>query len=194
MIADWAGAQWVLNRAESLRRLALLGAVVVLSACVSQPTHLVDNYDFFAQGKLGIKAPQQQFSGNFSWRQTGVEVELQLWGPLGQGRTVLQGNPDHLVLRRGEEVVAQGVPEQVMEQHLGWSLPLSVVGAWLTGEPYTGFPVAQTCLATFCQLGWEIATSGAVAEGSPIPRRIKAEREGYRVTLVTRRYTENSSL
>ena len=36
---------------------------------------------------------------------------------------------------RGREVIAAGEPRQVMQQQLGWDLPVAAIPNWLIGQP-----------------------------------------------------------
>ncbi|MFU8814042.1 MAG: lipoprotein insertase outer membrane protein LolB [Pseudomonadales bacterium] len=158
------------------------------------------------RGKLGVVQEQESFSARFYWRQSGSNFNIDLWGPLGQGRISLAGNPRYLELQDGEgAIISQGPPDIVMEQQLGWSLPLSVLPEWIQGRPAPGLPVhepvydAEGRLIAFGQLNWRveleryqrvdgdqplaIGVAAAAAPGGFLPHRVTATRDAYRVRL-----------
>jgi outer membrane biogenesis lipoprotein LolB len=82
-----------------------------------------------------------------------------------------------------------------MHDHLGWSLPLDVLPAWVQGEPFPTVPVANLArdeegrVTGFSQLGWAVVLERyqSVEEGlgvRDLPTRITASRADARVRLV----------
>jgi outer membrane biogenesis lipoprotein LolB len=59
---------------------------------------------------------------------------------LGLGRTHLQGGEDNLTLTASQQPVVSGPAAQIMQTHLGWSLPLAALGSWLNGQPAEALP------------------------------------------------------
>jgi outer membrane lipoprotein LolB len=186
-----------------LLNIFLLG---LLAGCVALPRHEPTEGGFVLRGNLGIVQEQESFSARFYWRQNGGNFLIDLWGPLGQGRVALEGNERRLELREGDgTVLSEGPPDLVMRQHLGWSLPLSVLPEWVQGRPADGLPVRDAQyddagrLTAFSQLDWRveleryqrvgIGGDEAVSDlngpqpGSFLPHRVTATRDRYRVRL-----------
>ncbi len=101
--------------------------------CVSQPPALTASYA--VSGKAVIRSPQGGQRLSFRWQQTPVEYRLSVWGALGVGRLQLSGTEQALLVSRGGRDAITGPAAQMMEQHLGWSVPLEAMGSWLLGEP-----------------------------------------------------------
>jgi outer membrane lipoprotein LolB len=162
---------------------------------------------FQLRGKLGVVQSQDSFSARFIWLQQGDQFDLDLWGPLGQGRVQLVGDDAVLELREGDgTVISRGPPDEVMTRHLGWSLPLRVLPEWVRGRPAPDARVthrtfdADGRLSGFRQLGWIIelgryerlaagvaATEDAATVTEPqaayLPHRVTLRRGADRVRL-----------
>lgn len=191
-------------RAKSLLlNIFLLGMV---AGCAALPRHEPTEGGFSLRGNLGINQAQERFSARFYWRQNGDNFLIDLWGPLGQGRVALEGDERRLELREGDgTLISEGPPEAVMRQHLGWSLPLSVLPEWIQGRPADGLPIGDPLyddagrLIAFSQLDWRVEleryqrvgiADGEAAgglngprSGSYLPHRVTATRDAYRVRL-----------
>jgi outer membrane lipoprotein LolB len=193
-----------------LQRLAnylLLNAflLALLAGCTVLPRHQPEEGGFALRGNLGVVQDQESFSARFFWRQDGTRFLIDLWGPLGQGRIALEGNERRLQLRQGDTLISEGAPDLVMRQHLGWSLPLSVLPQWVQGRPADGLEVLDAQydeagrLTSFSQLDWRVELEryqqvGTAAPDDPeaangprpgdfLPHRVTASRASYRVRL-----------
>lgn len=120
--------------------------------------------DFWIKGKIGVVEGGEAFSARFAWAGHRQGFTIDLWGPLGQGRTRLRAfglpNEDHPQPRRegtqsakadacsareaqrrleildgAGEVFASGCAQALMLEHLGWSLPLDLFLEWINGRP-----------------------------------------------------------
>lgn len=87
-------------------------------------------------GKIGIRAPKDSGSGTLFWLQRQDYYDIRLSGPLGRGAARLTGRPGQVAL----EVANQGryeapTPEALLEEQLGWKLPVSHLAWWVRGLP-----------------------------------------------------------
>ena len=87
-------------------------------------------------GKIGIRAPKDSGSGTLFWLQRQDYYDIRLSGPLGRGAARLTGRPGQVSL----EVANQGryeapTPEALLEEQLGWKLPVSHLTWWVRGLP-----------------------------------------------------------
>lgn len=189
------------NLVDSWRRTrqSLPGAIFILwvtaclVACQSGGVRIPMDHEFSIEGKLAIRG-KSRHSARFRWSQTGEDYRIELWGPLGHGRTVLVGDARRLkVLDGGGKVLESGPVYQVMEKQLGWYLPLEALPQWVQGGPIEQLPVSAPMIDSkgrmiaFDQLGWRLGftyTGEATA-----PNRIRAVRGDYQVLLVLNRPT-----
>lgn len=186
MIADWS----VNELYKSLFFIAILFAFTV-AGCTSVPPGPEAPYDYSVKGRIGVRNDGAGHSANFKWQQLGTRYNIEVWGPLGQGRTVLEGDQRFMVISRGGEIVARGHPADVMFANLGWSLPVDVLSTWLLGaadesEPFSVTAVdADGRVTELRQLGWQVTFDRfPTAPGDLQPRRIKARRGGEAITVV----------
>jgi outer membrane lipoprotein LolB len=186
------------------KSLILKGILLALclSGCAVKPLQeRPADLAFLVTGKFGIKDAQQGYSARFNWQQYNNGYAIEVWGPLGQGRTQLQGDSESMQVRRGDEVIAQGEPEDVMYTHLGWSVPIHVLPAWIQGRPeeamaYEDVDFDETGqYASFSQAGWQVtlaryANRGGIGVDLLTPSRIVAQRGLRRVTVVVQEYIQ----
>ena len=175
--------------------------------CTTLPREGPAEGGFHLRGKMGVVQGDDSFSANFLWRQQGARFTMDLWGPLGQGRLRLTGNGRRLELREGDgSLISRGPPDVVMYEHLGWSLPLSVLPQWVRGHPARNLPSTVEVrdqagrISAFRQLDWrveleryrlvpgdaEALTVDAEATAEPgiyLPHRVTARRGAYRVRI-----------
>ena len=186
MIADWRRFQ--VHKSLFLKAILLN---VLIAGCAQQnakPTF--DTLDFTAVGKIGVRAAERGYSARFRWQQQGQRYAVEVWGPLGQGRTLLEGNPQLMTVSRGDKVLAQGDPVQVMQTHLGWSVPVGILPAWLQGAAADQLSVQapqtdeQGRLVGFEQAGWQVSFSRFREFAQKIsPAKIIAARGEQKVTV-----------
>jgi len=187
-----------------------LWVVLLSSGCAStQPGPVVGPKPqalerFVARGKLSIRpgaaaeaAGARGFSAQYRWQQMGAQYELELWGLLGQGRTLLRGDAQHIDLIDGTgERTRSGVPEKLMQAQLGWSLPLAVVPFWMQGELAPGATNWASSSATRSatgdllaarQLGWQLKFDRYRQVGvRRLPGRVRGHNNDLRVIILVR--------
>jgi len=181
---------WILQKVRFGAIVVALGAICGLAGCTQLPVE-TGPVDFRVEGKVGVVEGGRSYSARFVWRQMGERYDVVIWGPFGQGATRFRGDPDRVeVTDRNDRPGLSGEPRRVMRQRLGWSLPLEVLPWWLSGEPAPDGLVeaperdAQGRLSAFRQLGWQVNYDRFDGPGSQAqPRRITAERPGYRIRL-----------
>ena len=164
---------------------------LLLAGCAGNPPS-PSSADFWIKGKIGVVYGDRAFSARFVWAQRGDRFDIDLWGPLGQGRTRLRGGGQRLEVIDGQGgVLAAGQPQALMLDRLGWSLPLDLFLDWINGRPSARAPVrnrvidAQSRLKGFEQLGWRVYYNRLrdFPPGVP-PAQVTAEKSGSRVNLI----------
>lgn len=142
-------------------------------------------------GKVGIRAPKDSGSGTLYWLQRQDYYDIRLSGPLGRGAARLTGRPGQVAL----EVANQGRyeapdPETLLQDQLGWKLPVSHLVWWVRGLPAPDSKSRLTLdgdsrLANLDQDGWQVEyLSYSEQNGFWLPERIKLHGRDLDVTLV----------
>lgn len=142
-------------------------------------------------GKVGIRAPRDSGSGTLFWLQRQDYFDIRLSGPLGRGAARLTGREGNVLL----EVANQGryqaeSPEALLEEQLGWRLPVSHLFWWVRGLPAPDSKSRVTLdsdshLARLEQDGWQLQYLSYVEQnGYRLPERIKLHGTDLDITLV----------
>nr|WP_280519718.1 lipoprotein insertase outer membrane protein LolB [Cupriavidus numazuensis] len=183
------------------RRLALLclGAPLLLAACASiAPSRGFDAGEGSASqhytGRFSANyvryGRDEGVQGSFRWEEQGRNVRLDLLSPLGQTLAVVTATPSGATLDLPNKP-PRNAPEvdSLLEEALGFALPVAGMRDWLHGRPAPGRPAKSTRdaegrLSTLAQDGWSVryvawqeVPSGTQAP-APRPRRIDLERDG----------------
>nr|WP_300311004.1 lipoprotein insertase outer membrane protein LolB [Halomonas sp.] len=145
-------------------------------------------------GKVGLRTPEETNSANLDWLQTPYYYRLLVTGPLGAGRSTLEGREGRFSLTNSEGRFEAETPEALMEQRLGWSLPVSQLTTWVRGLPVEGQPHTSTednlgFPATLSQDGWKIDYRGWMnVDGVWLPNRMVMTYGDIRATLVVNQW------
>lgn len=185
------------------RRLALLGlaAPLFLAACASvTPTRGFDTGETAsAQQYTGRFAAnytrhgrEEGVQGSFRWEEQGRNVRLDLISPLGQTLAVVTSTPSGATLDLPNEK-PRNAPEvdTLMEQALGFSLPVAGMRDWLHGRPAPGSTSNITRDAggrpdTLKQNGWTVRYLAWQEAAATQPRRIDMARDSNESPLSVR--------
>ena len=130
----------------------------MISGCVSGPPEVgALEYHYRCTGRFTFVNEAQAFSASYELSKYPARLEIQFWGPLGQGRTRLVGRDKFLTidLPSGERIEGMDA-EMIMIAVLGWSVPLDALSDWILGRPADEWPVTNHSPDSFTQLGWEI--------------------------------------
>ncbi|WP_280546588.1 lipoprotein insertase outer membrane protein LolB [Halomonas sp. 11-S5] len=156
----------------------------------AQAERLAELDTWILVGKAGLRTPEDSTSANLDWSQHPHYYRLLISGPFGSGRSTLEGREGRFSLTTAEGRFEAETPEALMEQQLGWSLPVSALSDWIRGLPADdtphrlekdelGFPLRLE------QDGWEIAYRDWVRVADLwLPRRLVMTYDDLRVTLV----------
>ena len=108
------------------RTLLLLPAGLLLAACTTLPEGVRERRGRFSLQKTGYGAPEQ-FTGRFTLRTGPGLLRLDILTPLSGVIARIESTPHGTTISRGlDEVVARGdSPEALMEETLGFSIPVS---------------------------------------------------------------------
>ena len=131
------------------------------------------------------------------WRQAKDSYHLRFTARLGVGLFEIEGSEAGVVATfpDGRTVQAES-PEALLEQELGWSVPLAGLRHWIVGIPAPdGTPATmqldgQGRLAALEQGGWSVTYEeyGGL-DDLALPTRVRFDGESVEATVVVRRWT-----
>lgn len=187
------------------RALALIAlALLFLAGCAPQPLRPIDSWEehrarvaaletWHIRGQLGVRLPDNSGSARLRWQQTQDEFRIDLSGPFGQGRTLIQGRPGAVTLeQRGDEPLHASSAEELLWLATDWQVPVEELRYWVRGIPSPELRIQQMkrstdgLLAELEQGDWRLHYSNytLVDNHWHLPQRIVAQREDARLTLV----------
>lgn len=183
----------------SLALRVVLMALFVTACTTAPPRSALPVADlpesWLAQGRLAVKSGDEAWHGTFAWHQAPRLVRIELAGPLGQGSVRLREDPGGARLEIGAEQVIQGSDsEALLQEQLGWAMPVQGLRYWISGHPDPGRPATVERdgagrVTGLAQDGWRIACSRYLeVDGGLLPHRVVLEREELRVRLVIDRW------
>lgn len=178
--------------------MLLVAAMAFLAACETAPPLpegtpeqawqsrllVLDGFDTWRWvGRMAVNDGKDGFSASLRWHQAAASYDIRLTGPLGQGLAHIVGSPDGVAMRTREEGTRVApTPEALLEQSLGWPLPVSGLRFWMVGLPVPNTDIdsreidAWGRLVTLEQLGWRIRYQTYTrVDGVDLPARLELE-------------------
>jgi outer membrane lipoprotein LolB len=185
-----------------LMRLFPIALVVLLSGCAllpSAPSPVArpaqsESAPFALNGRISVKHLETRQSAGLRWTHRAQSDEILLLTPLGQtaARVYSDTRHDtrHATLDDGEKHYQDADAESLMEQVLGWHLPLAGLHQWVLGLPAAGSPAqierdGTGRISVLRQHGWEVRyLRYADSQQDSLPARLQLSHEDMQVTLL----------
>ena len=147
-------------------------------------------------GRLAIKdANNESWSASLRWQQDGDSYDIQLSGAFGQGAARLFGRDGYAVIEMAEHsALTADSAEALMQQQLGWHMPVQGLKYWLLGMPEPD-SISQSAfnevgrLESLQQFGWQVRYRDYLdVDGVELPRKLELENPRLRARLVIDRW------
>lgn len=147
-------------------------------------------------GRVAVQSADQGFSADIRWHQVGSEFEMRIIAPLGRGTFLLSGAPGRVALLtpKGEMFNAADA-ETLMQDHLGWTIPVSGARYWVLGIPAPDSEARSAVtddvgrLTDFEQDRWRVSVLDYTRlEDLDLPRRLFLARDDLEVRIVVERW------
>ena len=187
-----------------MKKLLIALPLILLAACaqqtvapmvVDQQQHqkqLAELHHWLLEGKIAVRHADQSDSATVRWQQDDERFDVFLSGPLGAGATRLIGTPHTLMIaNHNGQHATNDDPQALLEQQLGWYLPIEQLPHWIIGESNHA-PAAYHANHTLKQIDqhdWHITYPSYQTVGDQVlPEKILLEHEDLRVTIVIKRW------
>ncbi len=186
------------SRKQQLNGLFIAAALsLLLSACATQ-TSIVDSQDSAAaeikqwhiRGKIGIRTATESLSAMLNWQQLSGAYTIRLSGALGSGSLQIIGNDNRVTVRQaGQADQYASDAEQLLQQLLGWSVPIEHIYYWIRGLP-AEVPIdrqtsADGHLSVLEQDGWRVEYLRYQQFANvALPSKLQLQHEDLKVTLI----------
>ncbi len=171
-------------------------AVLLLSACAHSPVPLQalpnqarEAAPFNLNGRIAVKHQGARHSGGVRWQHQISRDEVLLQGPLGITGARIVSNAQTASLEQGGKFYQASNVETLMQNVLGWSLPLPVLQHWLQGRADVASPAeierdTQGRITLLQQAGWEVRYLRYADERTDsLPSRITLTHDDLQVQL-----------
>jgi outer membrane lipoprotein LolB len=153
----------------------------------------IRNWDL--KGAVAVNANGKGGNASMSWQQRGDRYTLALFGPFGANRVRLEGSPGQVSLHDGKAVQTAATPELLLEQQMGWSVPVNYLLYWVRGLPVPNIPVKHAqkmpdgAWSEFTQQGWRVQYLNYVRTGCAwLPTKLSMTHPTLHVRLVIRQW------
>ncbi len=146
------------------------------------------------RGKIGVRTEDDGGSAYLDWSQSFDSFYIMLSGPLGQGSTIVSGNPYGARLENSDGTFISDSPEQLVLEHTGWNIPIHQLLYWVKGIPAPYGDSERTyneygTLKTLQQNQWNLEFYRyGEAMGTLLPQKIKITRDDLKVTLIIKEW------
>ena len=171
-----------------LTQLSLCVLLLSLTACVSQK-HIdtSQNNHWGFSGKFRVKAKENTQNANIIWAQEGDNYTITLFGPLGQGKIIIEKQNQRLTLDQDGQTTEASSPEELLSKTTGWTLPISAMTYWLQNKPSPETQAYITknqagLIRKIEQQDWVI--DFVTFYDDDLPKKINLERENIVITLI----------
>lgn len=184
--------------------LLLATALSLLTACANQPPQAdlpgaYRNAEALSQwqlkGKVGITTPADRVNATIGWQQNEHRFAIDLSGPFGQGRTAIEGDDQSITVTTGNQTVSGQSAQDLMQQQLGWSVPVMHFAYWARGVPSPLTEVtsieydADGALSYLIQDGWQVDLSRYQSvSGWSLPARLSAKTTNIALVMVVKEW------
>ena len=167
-------------------------SVVLLSGCaLLQPAPVAppaqpESVPFAMNGRVSINHSGERHSAGLRWTHLAQSDEILLLAPLGQTAARVYRDAQLATLDQGGKHDQASDVETLMEQVLGWHLPLNGLHRWVLGMADPGTPAQierdnSGRIAVLNQDGWEVRY---LRYDGVLPSRMQLSHEDMQVQLL----------
>ncbi len=175
-------------------RWTFLLLILLVTGCTTVPVvvqrPLQADAPFAFNGRVAFRQGERRDNAGVRWVHSAAEDEILLLAPLGQTIARIHRNAQEATLEASGKRYADHDMESLMQQVLGWQLPLSGLRYWVTALPVPGNESsikrnANGQVSMLRQQGWEIGyTRYAATTPDALPLRMRLQRGGMEVLLL----------
>ena len=179
--------------------LPLLFWWYLLSGCSLLPTSPVppvrpvqpDIASFALNGRVAVKHNGTRHSAGLRWVHQPQSDEVLLLTPLGQTAARVYRDAQNATLDDGDKHYQAGDAESLMQQTLGWHLPLSGLHHWVLALPMAESEAqierdAGGRMTVLRQNGWEVRYLRYAGDAvNSLPVRLELTRDALQMQLLT---------
>jgi len=140
---------------------------------------------------LALRGIKDNVTGHLQWQQTNKNYSLYLYGTLGVYSMRLNGGPGNVYLETSDgHKSSASSPELLLQQQLGWRLPVTHLLYWVRGLPVPSLPAkkqldSENRLSLLQQDNWNIQfLNYSTVNNVELPNKILLTHPDLQVKLV----------
>lgn len=159
------------------RPLLLVISVLLLQNCANfNHAPEVGPGEWSFTGRMAIQADDEATSFNVDWLQQQGRYEIELSGPLGQGRVLIAGSPERVTMEDANDQHTAPNLNALAFELVGIELPLDHLPYWVRAIPHPERDFAmesngQNQVVSIQQSGWNV-TFDDYFDDSDLPRKM----------------------
>ncbi len=146
------------------------------------------------RGRLAVRAEGDAWSASLQWAQQKQLYMMRVIAPLGQGTyEIKRGYKSVSLLTAENEYYEAEDAESLMQNNLGWSVPVEGMKYWIRGIPDPGNKIENITVDEHAfmtkleQSGWEIELSRYTEEGKYyLPGKIVMKNSRVKITILAK--------
>lgn len=188
-------AELVLSLSKGSGQVCL---AVLLSGCASLPSKPVpvarpaqaESAPFALNGRISVDHQGKRHSAGLRWTHSARSDEILMFAPLGQTAARVYSDSRHTTLDDGDKHYENESAEALMQEVLGWYLPLSGLHHWVLGLPREDSQAqierdGNGQIAVLHQDGWEVRYLRYDGTGpDSMPKRMQLSHEDLQLQLL----------
>jgi len=136
-------------------------------------------------GRMAVSDKNDSFSASITWKHQDSQDKLELSGPFGQGRTLIELTDEGVVIDNGDERMQySGNADELVSRQVGVDIPVSALKYWVLGlvEPELEYDLLEK---GFVQSGWNVKYQQMQVVGqNTMPRKIRVEQGDVKLKLI----------
>jgi outer membrane lipoprotein LolB len=146
------------------------------------------------RGSISIQYQKKTDIASISWQQRRKHFDIALAGPLNFGRVEINGLPGSVTFKQGSKTASANSPEALLEEQMGWQLPISNLNYWVRGLPAPGStPKIEFSklgyITHLTQQGWSVEYAEYMnVNGLDLPKKIYLNNPALKLRLVIRQW------
>ncbi|OQW74445.1 MAG: outer membrane lipoprotein LolB [Proteobacteria bacterium ST_bin11] len=150
-----------------------------------QDMQVLPQQQWYLEGRLALADERDSISASVSWRHRLYRDDIELSGPLAQGKLVISVAADLVTVDDGDtRKEFSGPAEQILSEQLGVAIPLNAMKYWVVGMPDPDQSFVEQ-VGGFLQAGWHVGFREMQRVNTLVlPRKINAEKDKTKIKLV----------
>lgn len=144
-------------------------------------------------GRIAMQTPDDAWSASMSWKQTGDDYDIRLFGPLGGKALSIKGGEGYVFLTTDKgETFSEVNAARLIYRQTGWQVPVEGLRYWARALAVPESPSKQVFdqvgrLSELHQSDWTIYYQDyRIVNNLEMPRKIRMVNEHFTVKLILR--------